>query len=235
MTAKAVELARERERGCLEVLLDLQDLEAVVVGGFALSAYGPPRFSVDLDLVVPSAGAAQISERLNRRGYVFDRRWHGGQAFVGASEHWKSGPLSVDLLIDGVNDRRSGATFAWTEVRRTATRRPVRGLASDISVTPLVAAREVLLAMKLVAGRFVDLRDVAVLSSGPLDEEELARLLANCPEGHVRANAVRLASSLDNQNFRDSLKGVYRMDDRAFNRYVVSTRALCRRLVDRLG
>jgi len=60
MTAKAVELARERERGCLEVLLDLQDLEAVVVGGFALSAYGPPRFSVDLDLVVPSAGATQI-------------------------------------------------------------------------------------------------------------------------------------------------------------------------------
>src|SRR5207247_1842265 len=83
-----------------------------LVGGYAVSAYGPPRFSLDLDFVVPAAALPGIRGLLQSADLARIRNWEGAAAFAGRAERWSRGeeaiPLSVDLLIDGISDRVSG-------------------------------------------------------------------------------------------------------------------------------
>ncbi|HLE45725.1 MAG TPA: nucleotidyl transferase AbiEii/AbiGii toxin family protein [Thermoplasmata archaeon] len=230
MPSKAAALAVEREGVCFRVLREIGEREAILIGGYALSAYGHPRFSIDIDLVVAAETTPSLREDLKRLGFSPDRAWDPRGPF--RFERWLLGRVSADLLIDGVFDRRSRAAFPYPDLRRTAGRRTVQALASAESARPLVASREALLAMKLASGRFVDLRDVAILAQGPLDWDELEPLLARCPAAVLRANAALLASSLETPRFRDSFKGVFRLGERAYSGYPESAGALCRRIQD---
>jgi hypothetical protein len=53
-------LALEREEGCFDILVSFQAEEAILIGGYAISAYGLSRFSVDLDLVTAEATADRL-------------------------------------------------------------------------------------------------------------------------------------------------------------------------------
>src|SRR6266511_2955233 len=97
-----------REHSCLQALRALEATEGVLIGGYAVSAYGPPRFSVDLDIVLPAAIAPPVREVLEHDGFRLEKRWIPRDAPVGFSEKWVLRDVSIDLLIDGVADRRSG-------------------------------------------------------------------------------------------------------------------------------
>ncbi|MEK6988455.1 MAG: nucleotidyl transferase AbiEii/AbiGii toxin family protein [Candidatus Thermoplasmatota archaeon] len=58
----------ERERACFALLRSLGGRDAVLVGGYAVRAYGPPRFSVDVDLVLPGSALRGIRPILRQRG-----------------------------------------------------------------------------------------------------------------------------------------------------------------------
>ena len=97
---------RDREATCFRLLRELHDCEFVLIGGYAVSAYGPPRFSVDLDLVVPPTSVVPIRRILRKRGMARVKAWDGGGVFQGRAERWALGaaalPVAVDLLVGGV-------------------------------------------------------------------------------------------------------------------------------------
>jgi len=59
-------------------------------------------------------------------------------------------------------------------------------------------------------------------------------LLRRAPMGIVRANIERLLAALETREFRDSLKGVYMLDDRAYERIVLGTRRVASQLLSRI-
>ena len=224
----------EQERAGFALLRRFREAEAVLVGGYAVSAYGPPRFSLDLDFVVPAAALPGIRGLLQSADLARIRNWEGAAAFAGRAERWsrreEAIPLSVDLLIDGISDRVSGASHPYASVRRGARRLIVRGLDPSSEARALVAAPEVLVALKLEAGRRVDLRDLAVLAGTDLDVERIATFLRRDRRGVLLEHLDALAAALARRDFQDSLKGVYMIDDRAFRRVANRTEGLVRDL-----
>jgi len=224
----------EQERAGFALLRRFREAEAVLVGGYAVSAYGPPRFSLDLDFVVPAAALPGIRGLLQSADLARIRNWEGAAAFAGRAERWSRGeeaiPLSVDLLIDGISDRVSGASHPYASVRHGARRVIVRGLDPSSEAEALVAAPEVLVALKLEAGRRVDLRDLAVLAGTDLDVERIATFLRRDRRGVLLEHLDALAAALARRDFQDSLKGVYMIDDRAFRRVANRTEGLVRDL-----
>ena len=76
----------ERERACFALLRALAGREAVRVGCYAVSAYGPPRFSVDLDLVTPEKEVPGFQAALREAGLARVRGWAGGARLGGRAE-----------------------------------------------------------------------------------------------------------------------------------------------------
>src|SRR3990170_5001845 len=77
-----------RERTCFEVLRSLAGRTFVLVGGFAISAYGFRRFSVDLDLVLPASEVDGVRTVLRPRGFVRDADRDGTGMLRGRFERW---------------------------------------------------------------------------------------------------------------------------------------------------
>ena len=227
-----------REHACFRVLRELGREEVILVGGYAVSAYGPPRFSVDLDLVLASPTVTPVRALLRDREFERVKEWKGLEAFGGRAERWQRGPrgatIAVDLLVDGVSDRVSGASWSFQDLRPRARRRTVRGLDPESVAEPIVADSEALIALKLAAGRRVDLRDVAVLSAGDVNRGAIAALAAPIPHAIVARRARALLAALETEAFRNSLKGVYALDDRAYARYRESARRLSLELLNGL-
>src|SRR6266545_4050292 len=217
----------ERERAAFALLRRFRGAEAVLVGGYAVSAYGLPRFSLDLDFVVPASALPGIRGLLKSADLTRIRNWEGGAVFAGRAERWSRGeeavPLAVDLLIDGVLDRVSGASHPYASVRRGARRLIVRGLDPSSEARALVA-------LKLEAGRRVDLRDLAVLAGTDLDLERVATLVRDDRRDVLLKHLDALAAALVRRDFQDSLKGVYMLDERAFRRVANRTEGLLRGL-----
>ena len=220
-----------RERVCFDVLRSVQKMDVLLVGGYAVSAYGPPRFSVDLDIVLEGGGVVRkVREVLLKAGFSKASNWDGGDVFAGKAERWTVGeatlPSSVDMLIGGISDRVSGGTFTFETLRKTATRRAVRGLLSSSVAEPLVPSRETLIGLKLHVARRIDFRDIAILSGEPLDREAVASMIAGAPKKLILGHVSKLLSDIDTKEFKDSLKGVYMLDDRVYARYMKGARDL---------
>lgn len=220
----------ERERASFTLLRALSGRKAVLVGGYAVSAYGPPRFSLDLDLVVPEEDVPGLQAILREAGLARVRDWVGGAAFAGRAERWSRGaeavPPSVDLLVGGISDRVSGASHPYAAIRRGARRRIVRGLDPSSVARPLVAAAEVLVALKLESARLVDLRDLAVLAGAGVDAAAVAAFLRRVRRDVLAEHLDTLAAALGRRDYEDSLKGVYMLDARAFRRLADRTHGL---------
>lgn len=229
----------ERERLSFALLHALERHEAVLVGGYAVSAYGPPRFSLDLDLVTPPAAVPGIREVVRAAGLARVRAWEGGATFAGRAERWARGkeplPLAVDLLVDGISDRVSGASHPYAAIRRGALRRVVRGLDPSSEARFLVASPEVLVALKLESARLVDLRDLAVLAGAGVDAKAVAAFLREVRPDILDAHLDALSAALARRDYEDSLKGVYMFDARAFRRLADRTRGMVLELREALS
>jgi len=229
----------QREGVCFDILNALADEDMVLIGGYAVSAYGRPRFSVDLDLVIASPSLGRIRNLLKEKGFTKVKGWDGGGVFAGMSERWKLPgpelPTSVDLLVDGLHDRGTGASFSFRELKVQASRRDLFGLSGSSRATALVADPEVLVALKLVAGRKTDLRDIAALAVLDLRVEIVAGFLKGVPKEVVRQRVVDFRSALRTVEFQNSLQGVFMMDKSRYPQIAERAKNLCLRLEDLLS
>ena len=216
-----------RERRGIELLRIMGHTRFVLIGGYAVSSYGLPRFSVDLDIVVRATDVEPIRALLRKEGLDKDRDLRGVVPSTISFEAWSDGLIGVDLLIDEVVDRRSGAIFPIELVERGASNRLVSGRGASVNASVNVAAPETLLMLKLCAGRLVDLRDVAILSRLDLSPEKMKRLASAAPRDALLQTTERLERALLTREFKDSLKGEFMMKERRFEECVASTRRMC--------
>jgi hypothetical protein len=136
----------------------------VLIGGYAVSALASHRFSMDCDIVTWRKDARQLRDMLAREGYSKSR-----SAKVGNygrveiySKKTKAGKVSVDLFIDNITARETGATWAYEYVKQSSVQAIVSGVWNSASV--LVPTRELLIATKIHSGRDADIRDIVMLS-----------------------------------------------------------------------
>lgn len=203
-------LQTEREGEILRMIAILPE-ECVVVGGYAVNAYAPPRESVDLDAVVGSAKA--ISKLLANEGYRqifsdgFDNVYSGTMGRY--EKQLSSGPATVDLLIGSLQTRQTGAVWPYKLIFEDSGPKTVNCRLGAVKAR--VPSKEMLLAMKMHASRFTDARDIGMMCLGKVDIGKLGGFLARGDLPALESNLKKLVSYAGDRRYLEGLKSVYSM------------------------
>jgi hypothetical protein len=228
----------EREKACLELLGKLPKLY-VLVGGYAVSAFEFPRFSVDLDLVIAEKDFNRVEAILEDEGYSMVKETgefaltYTGR-FVSFRRMVHALPVSVDLLVGMLQCRQTDAAYSFSYLRKNSETRVVMGFGVDAAVEARVADREMLMALKINSMRAADQRDIIALSSREVDATKVAFHLRKAPEPIISENIERLLAFLEEPKSRDSLRGVFVFSDTVLAALLKRTRKTLEDIAKRL-
>ena len=228
-------MSEQKEGVVLETLTELPKKNIVLVGGYAVNAYAPPRFSVDCDLVV-LRGVEEAEKALKQRGF---RKEDSGVAPYGGFVRYssKDNGISFDLLVGPLVDNQTGVVFEGKLFEKHSAERRVVGRMVVSIVTMRVADPELLFATKFVPVRRQDARDMFMLSGTQLDWRLTEQLVREKCSATLIKGRVSLAREIINaRQFRDSLQGAYgRIPDERYARCKKNLDSFFSRLVRHRG
>ena len=208
----------ERERSVLETLQRLRKEDVVLIGGYAVNVYVPPRFSIDCDLVV-LGNPKRIEFLLKKDGFV---KTESGEGTDGGYVRYEKLPskVSFDLLIGSVLDRETRIVFEGKLFRSYSNKRTAVGRASPLHIEITVADPELLFAMKFVSARRQDTRDLFMLAGEKLKWKLIKKLISEkCDSELMRKRAELIENRIESKDYRDSLQGPYgKIPDKTFDR-----------------
>jgi hypothetical protein len=210
MSQAADLLAREAEVIRILKVLSSESDSFVVIGGYAINALTSHRFSVDCDLVTDSKGLKKIDDILENEAY---------EALVGVQKHEVYGirmkkyvkriggkPVSVEIFPREVSCRQTNGKWSYTLIQKNSSRSRVIGMTD--STQALVPRRELLLAMKVHAGRDTDLRDVTMLSER-VDWQNVADFSSTGNMKKVVQQVESAIATITTKEFANSLKAEF--------------------------
>lgn len=199
----------ERENEIIEMLRKIadSDLEFVIVGGYAVSAFRH-RFSIDADIVVRKADVKNFEKILKENGYKKTISMQLENLYSSEFVRYEKKELkvSIDLLICGLGARQTGAAFSFDFLFENSNEMEIEGI--EKAVKARVPKKEILIILKLHSGRLTDLRDVAALSF-TLDMDIIRDNLFRGDRTVLKRNIERLETLLKKPEFQDSFKGVF--------------------------
>ena len=204
-------IARENEiLETLETLYPKRE-KFTLIGGYAVNAYSVlPRYSVDCDLVVPKDESENLAIFFKESGYQDQGTLHSNE-LEGLETRRFVKPVggdnvSVDLMINGIRCRQTGAVWNEREIRESS--KDIRVLGVNRSVPSRAASRELLIAMKLHSGRDTDLRDVVMLA----ESADWSLVASNSNKGLLDKVISQLLGAIKKMvepNFEDRLKSSF--------------------------
>ena len=214
-----------REKEIFESLKEIVGLDFVVIGGYAGGAYALPRFSVDCDVVVKNEETAgKIRERLEKRGYSVTAASRTATSYQGSYVRLEKVleskfRASFDVLVGGVLDRRTAAAFPAEWVFAHSSKRRLKGKTVQEVLELRVIGVDALAAMKLVASRKTDLRDVFMLLPALEDFGEVRKMVAEKTD--VKEAVARARRLITSTEFRKNLGGVYgHVDEKTYQKHL---------------
>ncbi|MFQ5795919.1 MAG: hypothetical protein ACE5JP_12835 [Candidatus Bipolaricaulia bacterium] len=125
---------------------------------------------------------------------------------------------SVDLLVNSVISRQTGSSYSFEYLFKNSELREIIGFSVNLKVEARVANREMLIALKANSMRLADKRDITALCNGEVDVEKVVSHLRRCPEQIIIQNIDGFLETLEDERYKDSIKGVFRLSDRAYER-----------------
>lgn len=211
-----------REKEILRMLEKLKGLNFALIGGYAVNAYTQPRFSVDCDLVVLNKeDAEKIKRVLEQEGYKEkeinpDIPYSGD--FLCLTRNIEAYTVPFDVMIGSVIDRDTQLKFPAEWIFNNSKIRTLVGKANPMKIELRIADPEILVIMKLAAGRKSDLRDIFMLLERNVDVEFI---LSELKKHKLQNKLAKFREYVTSKEFRDSLQGVFgKIDDKAFNKII---------------
>jgi hypothetical protein len=201
-------MLQDREQIALEILEKIPKQNVVLVGGYAVNAYVPPRFSIDCDLVVLGK-TGTIEAVLKDNG--FEQTESGDIPYGNYMRYLrKKEMVSFDLLVNSVLDRNSGISFGADLFKKYSRNRTTVGRGTPIRISLKIADPELLFTMKFVTGRKQDIRDIFMLSGEPIDVGTVKEIiLEKCSKKIIKERIELIRNSIRSTDYRDSLHGAF--------------------------
>lgn len=206
----------ERENEILRIIRRLreEDLDFVVVGGYAVSGLARHRFSVDCDIVVPQEHKGKSEKVLENEGFTkhvqkagFDSVY-GGQ-FISYVKNVNELPVAVDLLVGSLVCRATGASWSFEYIWKFSVVANIPGY--GFSVECRIPERELLIAFKLHSARRADVRDFVLLRENA-DRNKMLTHLGRGDEPKLKGQINVVLKALEDKHLVDSLRGAFAMD-----------------------
>lgn len=202
------ELLQTREKEIFETLKELKnrDCHFVLIGGYAVNAYTLPRFSVDCDVVVEGiVEAKKVDSALKSLGYTKATESKIFMRYGKALE--KELKVAVDVLIGEVFDRQTGASFPANWVFKHSSLQTLRGKTIIEKLELPIINVDALVALKFVAGRTTDIRDIFMLLPLVRDLEKLKEEISL--KAGFKGRFAKIKEKITSAEFRKNLQGVY--------------------------
>jgi hypothetical protein len=209
-------VSEPREALILQVLKELPK-DVVLIGGYAVNAYVPPRFSIDCDIVVLE-DVADTKKTLEKHGFKETEK--GNVPYGGYIRFVREGiKVSFDLLLNSVLDRDSGIVFEGNLFKQYSKERVTVGRANPIRIKMKIADPELLFSMKFVSARRQDIRDIFMLSGTEIDWNLIKEIIKRkCGEKLTEERAKLIKAKVTSKQYRDSLHGAFgRIPDKTFD------------------
>lgn len=199
----------ERSEALVELLEAVDDagLGYVLVGGYAVSAF-ETRFSTDLDVVVANETVDDYDSFLTDRGFeqqeTHEKNWAYATEVVEYERRLgPKQPIGVDLLVNGLGCRQTGAQWSYDYLTAHSAEERVR--AGTVTTTADVVDGTVLVAAKLHSGRATDIRDVLAVAE-QIDLSAVTRHIERGESGGLRDSLQRGLDVLDTDELRHGFR-----------------------------
>jgi len=196
-----------REALILEALRSMPE-DVVLIGGYAVNAFVPPRFSIDCDLVVFDK-IPEITKIMKDKGFTETER---GDEPNGEYIRFvrKGNKISFDLMLNSVLDRETGVVFEGDLFKRYSRVRTTTGRTNPTLISMRIADPELLFAMKFVSARRQDVRDVFMLSGADVNWNLIKEIIEKkCTKELIRKRANSIKTRVNGAGYRDSLQGAF--------------------------
>jgi hypothetical protein len=218
-----------RERECFQFLNELPlRRRYVLIGGYAVSSFQFPRYSVDLDIVLPLVELSFFRKFAEKLGFKLEDEHKVEQVYDGRSVVYGKQVgvrVGLDLLVNSVYSRQTKFAYPFAYLFKNSEVREIRGRGLEAKARARVASREMLLALKANSMRDQDMRDILALCfQEPLLLDVVAHL-EKCPREKIGENLERLdvyLSALDPRSFQ----GAFGTSDAVLKRSIVNCRKL---------
>ncbi len=211
-------MLQDREKAVLEVLEKLPKQNVVLIGGYAVNAYVPPRFSIDCDLVVID-DIGEVEATLKANGFV--KSDAGNVPFGNYVRYVRAQEkVSFDLLVNSVLDRDTGIVFGRDVFEKYSKTRVIVGRVAPVRIEMRIADSELLFAMKLVSGRKQDIRDIFMLAGENVNWDAVSAIVSEkCDDSLIKKRISLIKRIIESKTYRDSLHGPYgKIPDERFDR-----------------
>jgi hypothetical protein len=210
----------QREKECFNFLNTIpREKHYVVIGGYAVTTYGFPRFSIDLDITIPEEELPFFKKLISDTGFTFTKGKED-LTYSGKFERYEKNLVSIDLLINGVASRQTGYFYPFHYILQNSHSRETSGWDPSNKIKARIAKKEMLIALKIHSMRMADKRDIIMLCYEKPNITTLMNHLKSCPRETIIEHINELVAILDDSNLKNSLKGVYSINDNLYKRAV---------------
>jgi len=214
-----------REKECLDFLKAIPEkTKYVLIGGYAVTAYGFPRFSVDLDIVLPKSEQPFFENMLKDRNFKYVKeRKEVDDVYSGEFRKYEKKlalPVSVDLLINALKSRQTNSSYPFEYLLKNSEVRTVVGWDPESKTSARVADREMLIALKTNSMRLTDQRDIIILCYEKPDVEKVIKHLEKCPKEVIQKHLEWLLKAIDDPQHVNSIRGAFSLNDKTHQKII---------------
>jgi hypothetical protein len=209
-----------REKECFTFLKQIpKEKKYVIIGGYAVSSFGFPRFSVDLDITIPETELPFFKKLISDNGYEFTIGKED-LTYSGKFERYGKDLVSIDLLINGVQSRQTGYHYSFQYIFKNSQIRETSGWDQTNRANVRIAKKEMLIALKIHSMRMADIRDIIMLCYEIPDIQIICSHFKNSPKEKIIEHINELLTVLNDKKLKDSLKGVYSINDKLYEKTI---------------
>jgi len=209
-----------REKECFDFLNQIpKERKYAVIGGYAVTSFGFARFSVDLDITIPDVELSFFKKLTQDNGFVLTTVKED-LAYSGRFERYEKNLVSIDLLINGVQSRQTGYLYPFQYIYKNSQIRETNGWDPANKSKAIIVKKEMLIALKIHSMRMADKRDIIMLCYEKPDTQSILTHLEDSPRKKIVEHITELLSVFSNNKFKDSLKGVYSINEKIYKKTI---------------
>jgi len=202
-------------------------LEFTLIGGYAVTARGRHRYSVDCDIVAAELG--RFKKLLEREGYRIEEHSNAFRdVYGGESYKFMKGVLgsevSVDIFVRSLVIRQTAATWSFEYLRKYSSPTDVPGIQKAVH-NVMVLDKEMLIATKIHPARLQDIQDIVIL----VDKVDWSKVAMHTKRGRldeVKKQINFILSRLEDPKLRSDLKSQFEVKGNIENELARTKEAL---------
>ena len=213
-----------REKEIFEALKKIKNFDFVLIGGYAVTSYTLPRFSVDCDIVVKDR---EVLKKIEKELMAFEYRKekidktkisYYGDFYRFEKELQPNFKVSFDILFKEVSDRQTGIAFPADWVFENSEVRSLKGKTINEELKLRIANPDSLIVMKISSCRINDMRDVFMLIVNAKDKKWIRDEISK--KYNFNERFTKLKDKIMSKQFKDGLQGVFGfIEDKTFEKH----------------